>query len=119
MLDGGEWYYATLTYRSSASTYIPVAGPTTTAIRITNNGTSEISCVFATGAATGLANKTQIPANSSVVRGIGAFDHIACINQAGDGASNVAVLEAGTGLGNDSGGGMVACAVYGGVAPWS
>ena len=30
---------------------------------------------------------------------------MACINQAGDGASNVAVLESGTGLGNDSGGG--------------
>lgn len=107
-MGNGGYGTLTSTASSSASTAIPAASSglaATTAVRITNNGTSEVSCTFATGAATGTTNNIQVPTNSSVVRGTGLFDHIACINQAGDSASNTVVLESGTGLGNDSGGG--------------
>src|ERR1700722_16548779 len=109
-IANGGYTTLTSTASSSASTTIPAAASgqaATSSVRLTNNGTSEVSCVFSTTTATGLINKTQIPANSSIVRGIGAGPYItiACINQAGDGASNVVVLERGTGLGNDSGGG--------------
>jgi hypothetical protein len=100
----GGYGTLTATGSSSSSTAIPSGTPTTTAVRLTNNGTTEVSCTFATGAATGLANNTQIPNGASVVRNVGTFDHVACIDQTGS-ASNIVVLESGIGLGVDSGGG--------------
>lgn len=100
----GGYGSLTATASTSSSTVIPTGTPTTTSVRLTNNGTAEVSCTFATGSATGLISNTQIPAGASVVRGIGSYDHVACINQTGS-ASNVVILESGTGLGVDSGGG--------------
>lgn len=101
----GNGNFATLTSTasSSASTALP-AGVT---LNITNKGTTAVSCVLATGTATATASKIVIQPGSSKSRGTGAgpFDHIACINDAGDAASNVVVVEGGSGLGNDSGGG--------------
>jgi len=92
----------TATASSSASTALPSGGGDS--VRMTNMGTAAVSCVFATGAATGTASKTIVQPGSSVVRGVGSWDHVACIDQTGS-ASNLVVLEGGSGLGNDSGGG--------------
>lgn len=94
----------TATASSSSSTAIPSGTPTTAVLRMANTGTTAVSCVFATGAATATASNIIIQPASAVVRAVGSYDHVACIDQTGS-ASNVVVLESGTGLGNDSGGG--------------
>lgn len=95
--------FATLTATgsTSASTALPAGA---TSVRITNNGTTVVSCTMATGAATGLVSNILVQSGSSVSRVVGTFDHIACIDQTGS-VSNPVVIEGGSGLGNDSGGG--------------
>lgn len=103
-LSNGLFATLTATNTTSASTALPVGSTTTPSVRITNNGTTVISCTMATGAATGLVSNILVQPGSSVSRVVGAFDHIACIDQTGS-ISNPVVIEGGSGLGNDSGGG--------------
>jgi hypothetical protein len=99
----GNFASLTATASSSASTALPSGGSST---RITNaSSTATVSCTFATGAATGVVSNIIVPPLSSVSRVNGAWDHIACIDQTGSTGSNLVVLEGGTGLGNDTGGG--------------
>ncbi len=94
--------YATLTATasSSASTAIPAGGT----VRVQNVGTTAVSCVLASGAATGLASKIVVQSGATTYLVTTGFDHIACIDQSGS-ASNLVVLVGGSGLGTDSGGG--------------
>lgn len=97
----GTFANLTATASTSASTSLPAGA----SVKITNTGTTTVSCVLAAGAATGVANRIQIGSGASRGVAVGANDHIACINQAGDSASNVVVVEGGSGLAGDSGGG--------------
>lgn len=103
-LSNGSFATLTATGSTSASTALPVGITVNPTVRITNNGTTVVSCTMATGAATGLASNILVQSGSSVSRVVGAFDHIACIDQTGS-VSNPVVIEGGSGLGNDSGGG--------------
>lgn len=96
--------YASLTATASTSTSTAIPTGSTT-VRITNLGAGTVSCTFATGAATGLVNNTQVGPSSSVSRAVGAFDHLACIDQTGSSGSQLVIIEGGAGLGNDTGGG--------------
>lgn len=99
----GSFTSLTATGSSSASTAIPGAG---TSLRISNTGTTPVSCTFATGTATAARSNMIVQPASAIVRAIGSYNAIACIDQGGtDSTSNVVVLEGGSGLGNDSGGG--------------
>lgn len=117
-LSNGVFAKLTATAASSASTALPTGA---TAVRLTNNGTAVVSCTFATGAATALVDNILIQVGSSVSRSVGAFDHIACINETGS-ANNPVVIEGGSGLGNDSGGGSSSGggggSVTQGTTPW-
>lgn len=110
--------FATLTATgsTSASTALPAGA---TSVRITNNGTTVVSCTMATGAATGLVSNILVQSGSSVSRVVGTFDHIACIDQTGS-VSNPVVIEGGSGLGNDSSGGSGGGggSVTQGTVPW-
>lgn len=98
----GLYASLTATASTSASTAIPTGSTT---VRITNLGAGTVSCTFATGAATGFVNNTQVGPSSSVSRAVGAFDHLACIDQTGSSGSQLVIIEGGAGLGNDTGGG--------------
>lgn len=117
----GNYTNLTSTGSASASTALP----TGTSFKVTNNGTTGVSCTLAVGAATGVRNNLQINAGSS--RGITvsspAYDHLSCINQVTpDAASNVVVVEGGSGLAGDAGGGSSGGSSGGsvtqGTVPW-
>jgi hypothetical protein len=98
----GNYGTLTATGSSSSSTALP-SGVT---VRITNTGTTAVSCTLNTGSATGARNNIIIEPGSSAYRVPGTYANIACIDQGGsDSTSNVVVLEGGSGLANDSGGG--------------
>lgn len=97
--------YASLTATASTSVSTALPAGTTTTVRMTNLGAGTVSCTFATGAATGLVNNTQIGPGGSVSRSIGSYDHVACIDQTGSSGSQLVIIEGGTGLGNDTAGG--------------
>jgi hypothetical protein len=98
----GNFGNLTSTASSSASTVLPAG----TVVYLTNTGTTAVSCTPATGVATGLINNIVITSGGGKYPlTVGTYDHIACINQAGDSASNIVVLEGGSGQGNTTGGG--------------
>ena len=110
--------YATLTATaSSADTALP-SGVTVAAF---NTGTSAVSCILAVGAGTATASKNIIQPGSWLGFTVDTNTHMACINQAGDSASNVVVLTGGagtlTGAGGGGGGGSGG-SVTQGTVPW-
>jgi hypothetical protein len=94
--------YATVTATASSA---DVALPTGAVVAAFNTGTTAVSCILAVGAGTATASKNIIQAGSWFAFTVGSNTHIACINQAGDSASNVVVLSGGTGLPTGAGGG--------------
>lgn len=101
---GNVFANLTATGSSSASTALPAGVD----IVVTNNGTTEVSCTLALGAATGLRNNIQVaPGGGARALHVGASaDHIACIDQGGaDSTSNPIVIEGGAGLPTGWGGG--------------
>lgn len=95
--------YGTLTSTVASA---DAALPSGAVVTAWNTGTSSVSCVLGIGAQTATANKNIIPSGGSwFAFTVGSNTHIACINQAGDVASNVVVLSGGTGLPTGSGGG--------------
>jgi hypothetical protein len=99
--SNGTFATLTATGSSSASTSLSGLG---TSVAFQNNGGAVVSCIMATGTATATTNKILVQPGGQVVRGVGTWDHAACIDQAGS-TSNLVVLAGGSGLGNDYGGG--------------
>ena len=94
--------YASLTATgSSARTALPTG---TTAV-VFNTGTTAVSCALGSSSVTATANENIIQPGSWFGFTVGSNVDLACINQAGDSASNVVVLSGGTGLPTGSGGG--------------
>ena len=94
--------YATLTSTASSA---DAALPTGTTVALFNTGTTAVSCILSVGAGTATASKNVIQASSWFAVVPGANTHYSCINQAGDGASNVVVASGGSGLPAGAGGG--------------
>ncbi|MGO9304051.1 MAG: hypothetical protein ACLP3R_10165, partial [Candidatus Korobacteraceae bacterium] len=104
-LTSAYYTHLTATGSSSASTALPT---NTGTVVITNEGTTPVSCTFASGAATGVVDNIVVAAGNGG-RGVGVpatADHIACIDQnAADSTSNLVVIEGGIGLPAGWGGG--------------
>jgi len=94
--------YANLTSTASSAR---AALPSGTVVAAFNTGTTAVSCALGSGSVTAVANENVIQASSWFAFTVGANVDLACINQAGDGASNVVVMSGGTGLPTGSGGG--------------
>ena len=94
--------YATLTATAASA---DSALPTGTTVALFNTGTSAVSCILSVGAGVATASKNIIQPSSWIGVAVGSNTHYSCINQAGDGASNVVVASGGTGLPTGSGGG--------------
>lgn len=89
---------------TSGATSTDNALPTGAVIAAFNTGTSAISCELSVGAGTATANENVIQPGNWFAFTVGSNTHIACINQAGDSASNVVVLSGGSGI--PTGGGL-------------
>ena len=79
-LTSAYYTHLTATGSSSASTALPT---NTGTVVITNEGTTPVSCTFASGAATGVVDNIVVAAGNGG-RGVGVpatADHIACIDQ--------------------------------------
>lgn len=93
--------FATLT---ASGTSDSVALPTGASVQFQNTGTTAVSCTLGIGSATAIANEIIIQPSSTKVLVVGTNTFGACIDQTGS-ASNLVVLNGGSGLGTDSGGG--------------
>jgi hypothetical protein len=94
--------YANLT---SNATSHDAALPTGAVDIAFNTGTTAVSCELSVGAGTAVASENVIQPGSWLAFTVGSNTHTACINQAGDSASNVVVFSGGTGLPTGAGGG--------------
>lgn len=94
--------FANLTSTASSA---DAALPTGTTVALFNTGTTAVSCTLTVGAGSSTANKNIIQASSWFAVSVGSNTHYSCINQAGDGASNVVVASGGSGLPAGAGGG--------------
>jgi len=111
--------YANLTSTASSAR---AALPTGTVVAAFNTGTTAVSCALGNGSVTAVANENVIQASSWFAFTVASNADLACINQAGDAASNVVVMSGGSGLATGSGGGGGGAgggAVYGPTAAGS
>jgi len=109
--------YANLTSTASSAR---AALPTGTVVAVFNTGTTAVSCALGNSSVTAVANENVIQPSSWFAFTVGANVDLACINQAGDAASNVVVMSGGSGLATGSGGGGAGGgAVYGPTAAGS
>jgi hypothetical protein len=92
----------TATAVTSASTALPT---NTGTVEFSNPTTAYVSCIFSSGAATGIVNGVILPPGSVKDIGVVGFNNVACIDQTGSTGSNQILMAGGSGNGSGFGGG--------------
>lgn len=83
---------STTTLTATASSSASTALPTGSAVLFQNVGTTTVSCVLATGAATATVDNIQIPAGGVSLILVGTNVNTACINQTGTASNKVDLI---------------------------